>query len=96
MIATLSSLEPIQYKAGDRIYKELDEHGEILFISSGETQVGFKINEMEYYAMKYKDKSIIGAYGVTFHSRSQFLFKAAKNCQGVFIRKAKWHEVLGE
>ena len=37
MIATLSSLEPIFYPAGSKICKELDEFGEITFISKGES-----------------------------------------------------------
>jgi hypothetical protein len=80
MIATLSALEPNFYNAGSKIYKELDEFGEIVFITKGESHVGFKINEIEHYAMKYKSNAIIGAFGVTFHNRSQFLYKAATYC----------------
>ena len=36
MIAALSFLEPVFYTAGTRIYKELDEYGEINFIEHGE------------------------------------------------------------
>ena len=47
MIAVLSKLEPIFYKKGTKIYNELDEFGEINFISNGDVSVGFKINNFE-------------------------------------------------
>jgi hypothetical protein len=36
MIAALMTLEPNFYIAGSKIYKELDEFGEIIFIQKGE------------------------------------------------------------
>ena len=58
--------------------------------------MGFKINEVEHYALKYKDKNIIGAFGVTFHNRSQFIYKATTYCTGLFIRKERWQQLLLE
>ena len=45
MLAVLKTLEPIFYNAGTKIYKELDEFGEITFIQQGDVKVGFKVNE---------------------------------------------------
>lgn len=48
------ALEPIKYYKGTRIVKELEEVGEINFISEGEVHVGFEINKQEIYTMRYK------------------------------------------
>lgn len=52
MQALFQSLEPIQYKKGTRFMKELEEFGEINFISDGEIHVGFEINKKEIYTMR--------------------------------------------
>ena len=76
--------------------KELEEFGEINFISDGEIQVGFEINKKEIFTMRLKEFSISGAFEVTFKQRSQFLFKAGSNCKGFFIRKQAWHNLLDQ
>ena len=90
------SLEPIRYKKGTRITKELEEVGVINFISDGEIHVGFEINKQEIYTMRFKKFSINGAFDVTYKQRSQFLFKAGSNCKGFFIRKQAWQNILDE
>lgn len=96
MIAVLKTLEPVFYKAGTKIYKELDEFGEITFIQQGEVKVGFKINEHEKFGIRYRNKCEIAAFGVTFNNRSQYIYKAVTYCNGFFIRKEKWLEILNE
>lgn len=94
MIGMLSNLEPIFYEQGTYIYKELDEFGEINFIQKGEVAIGFEINKYEILPIRYKDKCVVGGFGVTFKMRSQFLYKAQTYCQGFFIRREKWHNML--
>ena len=60
------ALEPIQFKKGARMIKELEEVGEISFISEGEIHVGFEINKQEIYTMRFKKFSINGAFDVTY------------------------------
>ena len=96
IIATLAYLEPVYYRSGYKIHNELDEFGEITFIHRGDVKVGFKINEMERYAIRYRDKCIIAAFGVTFNNRSQYIYKAVSNCHGFFIRKENWKKLLRE
>ena len=96
IIATLATLEPVFYRSGTKIHKELDEFGEITFIYQGDVKVGFKINEMEKYAIRYRSKCIIAAFGVTFDNRSQYIYKATTSCQGFFIRKENWKKLLKE
>jgi hypothetical protein len=52
MQALFQTLEPIQYKKGTRFMKELEEFGEINFVSDGEIHVGFEINKLEIYTMR--------------------------------------------
>jgi len=94
MIGMLSNLEPIFFNKGTFIYKELDEFGEINFIQKGDVAIGFDINKQEILPIRYKDKCVVGGFGVTFKMRSQFLYKAATLCQGFFIRREKWHILL--
>lgn len=80
MIAILQTLEPIFYNKGTKIYKELDEFGEINFISNGDVSIGFKINKVEKYPVSFKNRCAIGGFGVTFKQRSQFIYKATSHC----------------
>lgn len=64
------ALEPIRYKKGTRITKELEEVGVINFISDGEIHVGFEINKQEIYTMRFNKFSINGAFDVTYKQRS--------------------------
>ena len=96
MIAILSKLEPIFYNKGTKIYNELDEFGEINFITHGDVSVGFKINNFEQYPVKFKNRCVIGGFGVTFKQRSSFIYKATSNCKGLFIRRGNWHDILNE
>ena len=56
------ALEPIRYNRGDKIIRELEEVGEITFISEGEVHVGFEINKQEIYTMRFKKAPITGAF----------------------------------
>ena len=44
--------------------------------------------------LRYKNSNMIGAYGVTFDKRSEFIYKTATVCKGYFIRKKAWKEIL--
>lgn len=94
MITMLKSLEPIFYKKNTKIYTELEEYGEVNFIQKGEIQIGFEINKVEIYPLKYINKCVIGGYGITFKQRSNFIYKAATRCEGFFIRRENWHNIL--
>lgn len=39
---------------------------------------------------------MIGAYACTFNKRSIFIYKTITNCQGYFIRKLEWQNILSE
>ena len=70
MTNVLTKLEPrIEYK-GTILYEELDEVNEALFISKGTVDVGFKINNVVKYVIRFSDKFMPGAYNCTFSVRT--------------------------
>ena len=94
MNKVLRSLEPRFIKKYTLIINELDEFGEIIFVKTGAVGVGFEINKQQNFCIKFEDKCVIGAYGVTFNQRAAFIYKAFTNLYGYFIRKFRWVEML--
>ena len=75
MIDMLSSLEPRREAANVVIYDELDEVNEVIFINQGTYEIGFEMNRIQNFVLRYKDSNVIGAYGVTFNQRTLFVYK---------------------
>ena len=69
MIRVLKSLEPRIFSANQVIYKELDEVNEILFIETGEYDIGYEVNKQERFKMRLGGRSVIGAFNVCFNKR---------------------------
>ena len=49
------------------IIDEMDEMIEIFFVDKGSIIIGYEINKQKKYCIKYTDKCVIGAFGVTFN-----------------------------
>ena len=65
----------------------------ITFVTNGSYDIGYEINkELSFKIRRFKG-SIIGMFEVTFHRRSNFVFRANKNMEGFFIRKRNWHQI---
>ena len=94
MIEVLTNLEPICAKENTILYNELDEFGEIIFVQKGIVSIGYELNKMRKMSLKYIDHCVIGAYGVTFNLRSQFVYMASTQINGYFIRKSMWYMIL--
>ena len=94
MIQMLQSLEPRYEKRGTILFEELEEISEILFINKGMVDVGYEINKQKKYCIRHTDKVVIGAYNCTFNKRAVFIYKCKQACQGYFIRKEAWNELL--
>ena len=73
---------------------ELDEFNEISFIDRGKVVIGYEINKQRRYCIQFRDKCVIGAYGITFNKRAAFIYTALTQVSGFFIRKFKWLEIL--
>lgn len=66
IMAIMQVLEPIKIARGTKLYSELDEFTEILYVMKGVYEVGYSVNNNETYVMM-KDKGTIGDYNLTFH-----------------------------
>mgnify|MGYP006090323903 CR=1 FL=1 len=69
---------------------------EVIFITNGTYEIGFEINKFKEYVIRFRDCNLIGAYGVTFDKRSHFVYKTYTACEGFFIRKQCWKDLLNE
>ena len=58
--------------------------------------IGYEINKVHRYCIKFTDKVIIGAYGATFNKRAAFIYKTMTPVEGFFIRKEAWQNSLHE
>lgn len=92
----LSSLEPRREAANVVIYNELDEVNEVIFINQGTYEIGFEMNRIQTFVLRFKDSNVIGAYGVTFNKRTLFVYKTVTACQGFFIRRNAWRNLIKE
>jgi hypothetical protein len=94
MIEMLGYLEPRREEKDKILFEELDEVNEVIFFNNGIYEIGFEINRTKEYVLRYKDCNLIGAYGVTFHKRSHFVYKTYTVCEGFFIRRQNWLELI--
>ena len=96
MVGILKSLEPRYEKKNTVIINELDAQDELLFYYNGTYCIGYEINRVKKYVLRFKDTNVIGAYQCTFNKRSIFVYKTITSCKGYFIRKLEWQKVLDE
>jgi hypothetical protein len=62
------------------LFEELGEINEIIFVITGQIDVGFDINKIRKYVYRYDSKYVIGAYNCTFNERSLFVYKCKTDC----------------
>lgn len=96
MLQVLTNLEPRFEKKHTIVVDELDEFNEIIFFSRGQVAVGYEINKQKWYCLRYIDKSVIGAYGLTFNQRSDLVYTTLTPCHGFSIRKSNWQKILSD
>ena len=49
----LQMIEPIEYEKGTTVINELDEFGEICFVQKGLVAVGYEINKVKKFPLRY-------------------------------------------
>jgi CRP-like cAMP-binding protein len=79
---------------GTILFEELGEINEIIFVETGQIEVGFDINKIRKYVYRYDSKYVIGAYNCTFNERSLFVYRCRTNCKGYYIRKNVWKQLI--
>ena len=57
-------------------------------------RVGFSINAKQEWLPQIYSHNVIGAYGATFNKRAIFIYKTKTVCNGYFIRKSNWLEII--
>jgi hypothetical protein len=62
----------------------------------GQYQTGYTINQKQYYQKEVHTHNPIGAYGATFNKRAIFIYKTNTVCDGYFIRKRNWMQVIND
>ena len=67
-------MEPRHEDKETILINELDEQTEVLFFDNGTYEVGYEINRVKKFVLRYKNSNVIGAYPVTFNKRSIFIF----------------------
>lgn len=94
MLEMMRSLEPRFEDKRKIIVNELDEQNEVIFFDNGTYEIGFELNGNIFYKIQYKNSNPIGAFGVTFNKRSQFIYRTCGVCRGFFIRKTNWMKIM--
>lgn len=98
----VQNMEPRFEYANTIVYTELDEITEVIFFIDGQFDIGFEINGKQIFVLRYtnsttKSKSYgegIGEHGCTLNKTSRFIYKTTQYCEGYFIRKRAWAEIL--
>ena len=70
--------------------EELEEINQLNFIVKGTIVIGYELNNIKKYCIKYQDSIMIGAYECMFDEKSYVLYTAFTNIEGYFIRKTNW------
>ena len=70
MMEIMYHLEPRKELENTIIFNEMDEVNEILFFQSGSHDIGYELQGLQKYVLRYGSTNPIGAYGVTFNKRS--------------------------
>lgn len=96
MMQMLRKLEPRYEPAGTILVDELDEMTEIIFVYEGDINIGYEINKQKKYCYKFKDKCVIGSYGINFDQRACFIYQASTKMYGYSIRKENWYFLMEE
>ena len=72
------------------IYKEKETLDEILFFEYGNFDLGYEINGKVYYKLRFKKRTGIGAYYVSFDTPTNYYCRAHNICRGYSINKGPW------
>jgi len=94
MMDIMQALEPRMEEKNVILFNELEEINEVLFFINGVHEIGYELNGVKKYIVQFKNTNPIGAFGVTFGTRSLFIYKTVTRCEGYFIRKSKWKTIM--
>lgn len=96
MMEILSNLEPRFINRNKIIFTELEEIQEVIFVSKGKVDVGFEINRIQKFVLRFANKVIIGGYNCTFNKKTLFVYKSKTDVSGYMLRKQIWLQLMNE
>jgi hypothetical protein len=94
MIELLRKLEPRTEPSGTILYKTIEEVEEMFFIEQGTVDIGFEINRETKFVMRLKRGGVIGAFNMTAHCKTLFVYQVKQTYSGTTIRKEAWDELM--
>ena len=90
----LRSLEPVQERSQVTLIYELEDVNEVTFWMQGIYQIGYHFNGEDYFKIFYRNSNVIGAYNVSYNVKSEYIYRTVSQCNGFFVRKKAWHNIL--
>ena len=90
MIHLLENLEPRTEPSGTILYKTIEEVEGIFFIEKGSVDIGFEINRDTKFIIRLQKGGVIGAYNMTYHTKTIFMYRVCETYCGLTIRKDNW------
>ena len=94
MTKIMNSLEIRFYEKNDIICKEMDEALEILFVEQGFYEVGFEINNCQFYETQFSISTIIGGFQICYQMRHSFIYKAQTQLRCLAIRRQNFMHII--
>ena len=82
MMYLLTHLEPRREEAGAILFEELEGVNEVIFVETGVVEIGYDINKIRKFVLRYTNKTMIGAYNCTFSKQNIFVYKCKSECIG--------------
>mmetsp|Transcript_13800 Transcript_13800/g.21548 ORF Transcript_13800/g.21548 Transcript_13800/m.21548 type:complete len:92 (-) Transcript_13800:13-288(-) len=90
MVFILQMLEPIEFAPYTIVFHELEGVDEVHFIMSGQIDVGYEINHIAKYKLRFRGNFLVGGFEICYNRRSELIYRTKAHSHGYFIRKRNW------
>ena len=94
MISIIKALKPRICFDKETIYEEHKDLDEVLLFESGNYDLGYEVDGKIMYKLRFKQRTGIGAFYVTFCKRTMFFCRSHGDCKGYSIFKRNWLDSL--
>ena len=92
----ITHLEPRFEQAGAILLEENEEVNEILFILTGDVDVGYTIDREVKYVLRFQGRVMLAAYNATFNIRTIAAYRSHTDCAGYSLKKKVWEEIISD
>jgi len=88
LVEFLNYLEPRRYEEQDGIIQDqFQEVYEVLFVTSGNVLVGYRLFNDIFYTKSMSNQAIVGDFACLYNKVSEFLYKPQDILEGYSIKK---------